>query len=120
MENPTYEAQVAEAVELGAKLLDENLPGWYSRIDLADLDIESPDWCILGQLYPSYKEGVNRLSSALSSLFNPSKYGFDVSPYYEREDMGIKLPDALQMLEDAWTELINQRLVGNGTPTHGV
>ena len=43
----TIEARVSR----GAALLDEKLPGWVERIDLAKLDLASPCRCILGQTW---------------------------------------------------------------------
>lgn len=40
----------SEAVERGAALLDEKMPGWASKIDLEELQLESGRRCVLGQL----------------------------------------------------------------------
>lgn len=41
-------------VDAGAALLDTLLPGWAHDIDLALLDMECSDHCVLGQLYGSF------------------------------------------------------------------
>lgn len=38
-------------VAQAAQLLDRDLPGWYDRIDLDDLDLGSCSRCIIGQVY---------------------------------------------------------------------
>lgn len=43
-------SDLQERVNLGCKLLDERLPAWDRKIDLAKLDLNSPCNCVLGQL----------------------------------------------------------------------
>jgi hypothetical protein len=38
-------------VKAGAALLDERMPGWAERIELAQLDLSSEWKCVLGQLF---------------------------------------------------------------------
>jgi hypothetical protein len=66
-----------ERIARGAAFLDEKQPGWRERIDLGELDLNSSECCILGQLFPgSY-------FSTLSVLFGDDKqstamaYGFE-------------------------------------------
>lgn len=40
----------AERARNGAEFLDSLLPGWYTRIDVEELDIAQEQDCILGQL----------------------------------------------------------------------
>lgn len=48
-------------VERGAKLLDEKLPEWRSKIDLDLLDISTATQCVLGQLFGDYRVGLSQL-----------------------------------------------------------
>jgi hypothetical protein len=43
-------------VARGVALLDEQVPEWASRIEVARLDVRSPS-CILGQLFGTYIDG---------------------------------------------------------------
>ena len=36
-----------------AAVLDEHKPGWYKKVDLDTLDMESPYSCVLGQVFRS-------------------------------------------------------------------
>jgi hypothetical protein len=76
---------VAESVARGAALLDEKLPGWDERIDLADLQLASCYRCVLGQLFGRYpvpaEGGFSPYGLGIAALGigdeNPSRYGFD-------------------------------------------
>jgi hypothetical protein len=41
---------IPKAVQNGATLLDQHIPGWFEVIDVASLDLNSPWSCILGQI----------------------------------------------------------------------
>ncbi len=42
------------AVARGVKYLDKQHPGWFSKINLATLDLEAGTVCILGQCFGSF------------------------------------------------------------------
>lgn len=42
---------VRAAVQAGAALLDEKVPGWYARVDTETLEMDNPRRCILGQVF---------------------------------------------------------------------
>jgi hypothetical protein len=46
-----------KAVDAGAALLDERLPGWRDEIHPASLDLEQCEQCVLGQLFGEYERG---------------------------------------------------------------
>ncbi len=48
---------VARRAARGAALMDEVCPGWFNRIKLGDLAINSLEDCILGQIYGSFRKG---------------------------------------------------------------
>jgi hypothetical protein len=75
---------VATRVAKGVALLDERKPGWAGQIDLIKLDVEDPDRCILGQLYPVSEEsfwpdGFNQGIDALE-IDSGFEYGVDCLP----------------------------------------
>ena len=70
--NPT----VLDAVLCGAALLDVELPGWRSRVDVQALDMRSATSCIVGQLTGYY----GRTFIGWRVFHDPIEYGlgFDV------------------------------------------
>ena len=88
---------ITERVERGAALLDEKMPGWWQRVDLGRLDIESGCNCVIGQLgsYPETSEGFGLLSS-----LDDFTHGFDGGE-----------PDDYRALTKAWRDLILARYV---------
>jgi hypothetical protein len=68
----------AERVANGAQLLDEKYPGWYRKINLDDLDIESACNCICGQL-GEYEDKLwtdfaeENLGSPPDQVFSPNE-----------------------------------------------
>jgi len=71
---------VAESVARGAALLDEKLPGWDERIDLAGLELSSCYRCVLGQLFarsPGREITPYGLGIWVLGIDRGSRYGFD-------------------------------------------
>jgi hypothetical protein len=56
-------ATVQERVATGAKALDVIEPGWEAKINLVTLNLNSPDHCVLGQLYGNYYAAPEALRS---------------------------------------------------------
>jgi hypothetical protein len=48
-------------IEMGVALLDEKFPIWHAKINLNTLALCDYWWCVLGQLYGSYGEGLRAL-----------------------------------------------------------
>jgi len=46
-------------VNAGIDLLDKIYPGWDDWVDLDELDMNTVDKCILGQVFGHYDEGVS-------------------------------------------------------------
>lgn len=68
-------------VRVGVPLLNLRVPRWRSRTSEAILDLESHAVCVVGQLFPSYWEGLRELSGLSRNLevFRWSvRHGFDV------------------------------------------
>jgi hypothetical protein len=59
-----------DQVRDGVAFLNEQVPGWRTRINLQVLDLRNNEDCILGQLFGSYEEGTHALglSPAWASL----------------------------------------------------
>ncbi len=53
---------IAERVARGAALLDERRPGWAVEIDTGHLEMDCPNFCILGQIYGRFDTGCEALS----------------------------------------------------------
>jgi len=99
---------IAGRVAKGAALLDEKVPGWDARIDLATLNLASPCRCVVGQLFADLAEDdvVLGYAPGLGVLgFGPgdddSPYGFDAAP----DDAAEQYAD----LTAAWKRIIEGR-----------
>lgn len=57
-------------VEKGAALLDERCPGWFKRIDIAQLALASCSRCVVGQLYGEFVNGLKSLDLYLGTHDN--------------------------------------------------
>jgi hypothetical protein len=102
---------VAERVARGAALLDEKVPGWAERIDLAELDLSSCWRCVLGQLATSTEPDLEDgwiLGRDLGLDGFDGRYGFD--RYSDIE--GIEDPAAMEPwseLTAEWRRVITER-----------
>jgi hypothetical protein len=67
-----FEAEVKN----GIRLLDEKVPGWAKRINLAKLDMESCHNCILGQLFGLYETGLYAIGAVISNTKENTEEGF--------------------------------------------
>lgn len=68
-------------VERGAQLLDAMYPGWYKIVNTSTLDIGAYNYCVLGQVFGSYGEGLDVLFSkntTFSIPFLSIKHGFSI------------------------------------------
>lgn len=72
-----YMLTIQERVRAGVSLLDEQVPNWWNRIDLDELDIGSCYNCVLGQLFGGFIKGWN----SLRLKFNIEDYGFSYSTF---------------------------------------
>jgi len=87
---------VENRVKNGVEWLNSVMPFWYREIDLCSLDIEKPDFCVIGQVFGSYidiyRQGLNGTQIA--------NMGFTVYYFYEEE----KYED----LQDEWIKVISE------------
>ena len=59
---------VSRQVARGAALLDEKIPGWAARIDLARLQMASCHDCVIGQLFPVKSDRVTPYGKGMAAL----------------------------------------------------
>lgn len=102
-----------DRAERGAAKLDREVPGWYDRIDLKTLNLESCYMCVFGQLYPGhYNEGENKFfGSGEDACELAAAHGFSLGDHDDTE----KDEENWVILNDAWTELIEARRANSGT-----
>ena len=80
----TYPAARRRAAA-GARLLDDQDPGWAARVDPGRLELADGQACVLGQLWGEYRRGLGRgrvldLSSAPTRFVSPVDLGFQATP----------------------------------------
>lgn len=49
--HPDIVEEYQERVSKGAILMDKHMPAWADKINLADLDLSSEEYCVLGQCF---------------------------------------------------------------------
>jgi hypothetical protein len=93
-------------VKRGAALLDREQPGWRDQIDLSTLNLSNGCFCVLGQVFGLYEEGLCFLWNTdvfydSSTAENAVEHGFtiDISrmPFRDEED-------AWRALQEAWVK----------------
>lgn len=95
------------AAQLGAAALSAHFRGhqWEQRIELPVLDMRSPSECVLGQVFGTYKVGMERL--ALDEV-GSVRHGFELPPWYHH--LHDSRAEAYSVLGLVWWELLNARL----------
>lgn len=92
---------LSHAVKRGSEILDSVRPLWYEDVNTEDLDMQSVDNCLLGQLYGRFSEGKKEIGLTLGA-----SYGFAVS-------RGLKTSyehrQAWKALRRLWIEEIETR-----------
>lgn len=110
------------AVKKGTAWLDENHPGWVSKIDLSNLQMSNCERCIIGQAVGQYWQTIARearklrecgfeseTDEYLSGNMWAAEHGFDISPNPAMPDHYVYTRDYKQ-LESAWVEVVKDRL----------
>lgn len=92
-----------EAVERGAALLDQKVPGWENKIQKAifngTFDITNWDHCVVGTLELVSRESGNR-NGTLG--FGIALNGTVIVDYSEAEEYGFTLRDDISESGEAW------------------
>ncbi|MBM0275125.1 hypothetical protein [Micromonospora tarensis] len=110
MTAPTMTVSELQArVDRGVVWLDEHIPDWWrtdrpsqgfdqgGAIDLGELRMKDPCWCVLGQLIGNYYRTEIPLDEAVA-------FGFDVESCTRPE-----MADEFDALTELWTRVIEQR-----------
>lgn len=63
-----------DRVAAGIKLLNEREPDWLKKIDVPNLQVHTLGFCVLGQVYGSFFQGLIALDLTPTIAFN---FGFD-------------------------------------------
>lgn len=68
-------------IRAGAMLLDEKVPGWYNKIDMGKLDVDSFSCCVVCQTFGrGFNDGLEQLGLAradcLASASEAADFGF--------------------------------------------
>lgn len=95
---------VNRRVKKGAALLDRKATGWHEVIDTGRLDMNSPLYCVLGQVYNEFFYGIVKLGL---SYHDTVKYGFELNRW-QRRNLLAKLHNA-QVMKEAWLNEISSR-----------
>lgn len=93
-------------VAAGAAYFDEIVPGWRDRVNVAILDINSPRYCVAGQIYGDYPGaygyGYDYWADEIrAAIGDETTYGLNAG----RDDDGVFVGTAT--LTDAWKELLS-------------
>ena len=67
-------------VELGARMLDKQRPGWHRNIDVDALDQRSTRNCVLGQTFGDYYDGITSLYGETEAS-EACLAGFTIDPF---------------------------------------
>jgi hypothetical protein len=87
-----------DAVARGVALLDERVPGWREKINVETLDMGDYCFCVLGQQFGDFGEGLINLDFDLGDGDLAREYGF--------QRLAGHSDDEYQALTDAWREVI--------------
>ena len=104
-----------ELVRRGAALLDRERPGWENEINLLNLDLQSPRFCVLGQLYEEFADqgfaeyGFDYAAREIPELVDddgPQMFGFDIG-------VSFGTVHDYELLDEAWEVFITARRAQN-------
>lgn len=101
----------------GARIMDENNPGWHKEIDSGILDLADGSACILGQTHGWWRDGAKKLGLSRKEA---EKFGFVLNLYDSDgnyvypddsyEDLNKKQAEAYSKLTEAWIREVKKRL----------
>ncbi len=92
-------------VARGAAHLDTVRPGWFNRIDVGTLTLDSHCNCVLAQCYSaSYGHAARIAGVDVDLMFMKPNSAPVLGFHYEGDDL-----DGIPLLQNAWIELIADR-----------
>lgn len=103
-----YIEEIKASVEKGAQLLDQKKPGWYLKIDIARLEMETCRRCVLGQLYGEYDVGLAHLHLPYNDYDPGLQFGFSLLDPTDSHIASITDP-RWNTLRSLWIEQITKR-----------
>lgn len=95
-------------VRNGAEVLDEKKPGWHKEVAVDELEILCSNYCILGQVYGHYVDGLDALGIDMDESW---MYGF-YGPH------GGGPPGYYDELEELWVKEITERRIKDAENEH--
>lgn len=109
--------EAQERVERGARLLDAEVPSWFTLIDTGTLDMTRDCLCVLGQLEGSFTAASERRWGPLNHREPATAHGFAMEPckaavLYRIDDCPHCGP-AWRLLQDCWVAAIADRVVAS-------
>jgi hypothetical protein len=84
------------------ELLDLKMPDWAGRIDLDVLDLGDWNYCVFGQLYEDFLDGVEQIGCAVIDV---PKFGFEVTELSDQDK-----DEEYAELTEEWAVQIRARL----------
>lgn len=117
------------SVDLGAMLLDDVDPKWYTKIHIPELNMDNAYLCICGQVFmdqfneavndsvkyfsPFHWAQLNVLPESNDSAEAAAKYGFEVGIYFDESGNSIT-EKVYEYLAICWIEKIEKHLAEDG------
>lgn len=106
---------MAEAVARGVALLDDKRPGWWQKIDVAELEMDDCSQCVLGQLFQRATNSVSVLEYGRAygdglgalGIVDGREFGFDLSEVDFNNPRAY--PERWDALRELWVEVIKRR-----------
>lgn len=96
----------AARVKFGAEELDRIKPDWYTEIAISEIWMADDFYCILGQLYGSYAEGLHQNGwspgAAIDRGFAEPNFDYqEITECWVSEITGRRLKDAEAEIQSA-------------------
>ncbi len=103
------DANVEGRVARGVKFLDAQLPGWYRKVSLVELQMNLTCQCVLGQIFGHYADGLETLdisnNRAIEMGFDSNINARDVMGRWDPEPQGAEF----NILTSVWRRVIAER-----------
>ncbi len=104
--NKRKQIKIANAARRGARWLDKNVPGWSRKVRRRQLDLNSTQFCILGQIDGAENNHAFDRQVHFLGLSDDEcdRLGFSVTV-----DLAIEEEDAYGVLTEAWRDELKTR-----------